>query len=1226
MGVAAAAAVAANVWGWWPLGATPWVVLAVAAYMCPPPEYFDIDSSAEKTAITLRHMRGLIAGAAVVWRIGPEPSEDLPAFSPETLAAKEGPPPTWWSPPSYTSLAAGLAAVAAALLDYGVSYALSHPSAPDLSGLRLDAPVWAPMVTVPVSAVFGWWTAQAVAHARRQVLCDPMVGTPPAARFDEGVVSFVVDVLMPAKGADPSVPQWQAAQQPVRRRPSPAAVASVLVVAAAAAGLVMFPPVVDWFGWPSALGVVVIGCVAAAVAKPMRVVAAAQRSAWEADRGEENKWRSWWGSARLGLDDARAPVLWEIADYPEGSPNPTYRTLLFLLTSGTEFSHVSNAAEKMATALGRHTVVIERFKQIGSTQQHLSAFSLSHELADLGESPHLNPHLDDQTLEFATRWAVVNAFKRLGLGSPVFLGAERITEPPPAGTGPLVMLSSWGLTEGKTFSDVAAKTEKLQDLLGCTWCRPFMQEGTNHLELVFGAHPLEAQFKDDPDVLMQHMQMIDWSFYMRTSGLTGTDGRAPVLEHRQQAALGLEELTFRYAIGMDHEAVAAAMGKLRSGSGYTYLELSHHPTEPSQFVLLIGDRDPLAGKYPLMDYTDQILRQPVRGRPNTDWAVGMTSSGRLLWYSWDAEEPHLLVAGASGSGKSGVINNMLCQILHNNHPDDVRVWLVEPKNELHPYREVAHVTRFLDSAVTDDSPHEAFAALMREAIAEMKRRYAAMATHPAEPQKLSEARDLARSDPETAAHLNFPYVFIVVEECSNYFTKPHVQDREAHAEVQLLVQKLAREARAAGIYLIPATQYPTKENIPMTLKHQCRRLGLPVSSWQASQVIIDQPGLEKLNGPGRGVLLAGSKAVGFRGLFMERSEGAASHRDDRGDIIAKLPKTENWPRLPEGVSHSPLVKVVGEPTERAPVAEVVLAPEEPADSAAASPSEPAEQWDNLSSRDSGRYRAHDDWDNRSGGAGTDVHHYDDGWDNQRVEDPLSAGAVHQDPLGVLDGGDPFEGLELPDGWENDPDLLALVMDAAAGAPDPAGGDSGGRRGKRRRRKQRKRDAKDRRRKAGRRRGSGRRRRGGGDSFDEADGSDDAAIDDGGFGDDGWAGGGLGLAGGSDDAAIDDDPADPSGGRFDTPLDPGAGFDVTGSSDGAGVESVPVVEPPQAGTEQVDDSQPDTEQPDDSQPDTEQVEDSQADAAQAEDSQADDSQSDGVLVDDEVRRVAAMLAP
>ena len=262
LALVAAVAVAANVWGWWPAGASVWAVLAFAAGMCPQPEYFEIESKAEKTAMTLRHMRGALAGGGGVWRIGPPPEPDYPAFSPETLQAKEGPPATRWSPVSYAAVAATLAAAAAALIDYGVYYAMSHPSAPDVSVWRLDAPAWAYTATVPLSALFGWWAAQSVAAARRQVLCAPTMGVPPAARFVGGVRAFALDVAMPVNDNG-------------RRRPSPAAVSSLLAAGAAAGALWWFPIVGEWVGLPVAFGLVAVAVVAAVVAGPMRASAAA---------------------------------------------------------------------------------------------------------------------------------------------------------------------------------------------------------------------------------------------------------------------------------------------------------------------------------------------------------------------------------------------------------------------------------------------------------------------------------------------------------------------------------------------------------------------------------------------------------------------------------------------------------------------------------------------------------------------------------------------------------------------------------------------------------------------------------------------------------------------------------------------------------------------------------------------------------------------------------------
>ena len=380
------------------------------------------------------------------------------------------------------------------------------------------------------------------------------------------------------------------------------------------------------------------------------------------------------------------------------------------------------------------------------------------------------------------------------------------------------------------------------------------------------------------------------------------------------------ELRFRYPPKIDTKQIVAALDRLKALSGCGYIEMIDTPSDQGHFTLLAGNRDPLAEVFAFSDYVQQILQDPQRGQPRIDLTVGIRPDGTLLRDCWDSEEPHLLIAGSSGSGKSTLMHSLICQMLRNNHPDDVHLWLAEPKNEMHPYKHVAHVTRFLDYQVTSESPSVAFAAMMSEALNEMTSRYTTFAEHPARPQKLAEARELARSDPGTAGHLDFPYVFIVVEECAAYFTRPmepwpedkkayadfmedkkayadFMEDKKAYADFMHDIQKLSRESRAAGIHLLLATQYPTKENIPITLKQQCRRIGLPTTTQVASMVIIDQPGLETLKGPGRGMITTPTGLVPFRGLLLSPAESW-------DEIVEALPHDDIWPKLPPAISAS----------------------------------------------------------------------------------------------------------------------------------------------------------------------------------------------------------------------------------------------------------------------------------------------------------------------------------
>ena len=176
--------------------------------------------------------------------------------------------------------------------------------------------------------------------------------------------------------------------------------------------------------------------------------------------------------------------------------------------------------------------------------------------------------------------------------------------------------------------------------------------------------------------------------------------------------------------------------------------------------------------------------------------------------------------------------------------------------------------------------------MLGDAVSEMEHRCRAFVEHPRQPQTLAEARELAVNDPDRSAHLNFPYLFIVIEECAAYFATPDDADIEAHALIRNHVLRLARESRAAGIHLCVVTQYPTKTNVPNTLKAQCQRIGLGTHNLMASLVTIDQKGLEKIKIKGRGKALTGTDLVDFQGFLLVHDP--ANDVDDRGDILNQI--------------------------------------------------------------------------------------------------------------------------------------------------------------------------------------------------------------------------------------------------------------------------------------------------------------------------------------------------
>ena len=215
---------------------------------------------------------------------------------------------------------------------------------------------------------------------------------------------------------------------------------------------------------------------------------------------------------------------------------------------------------------------------------------------------------------------------------------------------------------------------------------------------------------------------------------------------------------------------------------------------------------------------------------------------------------------------SNEIHSMLLQLLNKNRPDQLELWMAEPKNELQRYQCVPHLTRFIDmrSVGPDESIYDSLGEMLRDLAAEMERRYAMMDELPGRPQKLA--------DMLVNPHLRepVPYIVCLVEECADYFAPPSLKDhRPAWEQVVFYGELLARKARASGIFMVFATQRPTKQSIPANIKGQSRRIGFGTTTMQDSMVVIDQPGLEHLTAPGRGMVTSDKQGYRqFRAMYM----------------------------------------------------------------------------------------------------------------------------------------------------------------------------------------------------------------------------------------------------------------------------------------------------------------------------------------------------------------------
>ncbi len=222
--------------------------------------------------------------------------------------------------------------------------------------------------------------------------------------------------------------------------------------------------------------------------------------------------------------------------------------------------------------------------------------------------------------------------------------------------------------------------------------------------------------------------------------------------------------------------------------------------------------------------------------------------------------PHLLVAGATGAGKSVCINTIIAGILFKATPDEVKLLMVDPKMvELTTYNGIPHL---ISPVVTDAKKA---AGTLRWAVKEMERRYELFA--------LAGVRDIGRynkncnNDPEDQSR-PLPYIVIIIDELADLMMV-------APADVEDSICRLAQMARAAGIHLVIATQRPSVDVITGLIKANIpSRISFAVSSLVDSRTILDMGGAEKLLG--RGDMLyfpvGAAKPVRVQGAYLSDQE------------------------------------------------------------------------------------------------------------------------------------------------------------------------------------------------------------------------------------------------------------------------------------------------------------------------------------------------------------------
>jgi len=264
---------------------------------------------------------------------------------------------------------------------------------------------------------------------------------------------------------------------------------------------------------------------------------------------------------------------------------------------------------------------------------------------------------------------------------------------------------------------------------------------------------------------------------------------------------------------------------------------------PNKKVHLVRLRDVLE--------TDEFLAAPSK----LSFVLGKDIAGQTKWADL-TKMPHLLIAGATNSGKSVCLNSIIASILTRATPDEVRFSLIDPKRvELTLYNDIPHLYH---PVVVE--PKEAVRAL-RGAIAEMDRRYKMFAQRG--------VRNIASFNsklPEGEKPL--PYLVIVVDELADLMMT-------AAAEFEKLICRLAQLARATGIHLIVATQRPSVNVLTGVIKANIpARIAFAVASQVDSRTILDAVGAERLIGSGDMLFdsSSGGKATRIQGAYLSEEE------------------------------------------------------------------------------------------------------------------------------------------------------------------------------------------------------------------------------------------------------------------------------------------------------------------------------------------------------------------
>lgn len=328
--------------------------------------------------------------------------------------------------------------------------------------------------------------------------------------------------------------------------------------------------------------------------------------------------------------------------------------------------------------------------------------------------------------------------------------------------------------------------------------------------------------------------------------------------------------------------VDATLGEIHIGPSVTEFEvIPGQGVRVNTFVNLQSDiklalaakdirvEAPIPGKsavgieVPNAEKTTVMMKELIRSVPQSladkplVFTLGKDLMGNNVYGRLDTM-PHLLIAGATGSGKSVCVNSIICSILLRTRPDEVKLLLVDPKKvEFTPYNGVPHL---LSPVITDANLANG---ALKVIVEMMDQRYSMF--EEVSVRNITSYNKFVANHPELNKE-KLPRIVVIIDELADLMLA-------ASKEVEQSIQRITQLARAAGIHLIVATQRPSVNVITGVIKANIpSRIAFMVSSRPDSRTILDQIGAEKLLGYGDMLFMDNSDPVRIQGVFIQDHE------------------------------------------------------------------------------------------------------------------------------------------------------------------------------------------------------------------------------------------------------------------------------------------------------------------------------------------------------------------